>query len=273
MQDLVRLYAALANNGELRPLRYTNCKPDISNSTALIGRVFGGAREKIETEIVRKRVLSPEAAFLVLNILGHVPRPELNCADGDNSAPVFWKTGTSHGFRDAWSIGVFDHYVLAVWIGNFDGRPNGSFVGGTAAAPLFFQIIDSLRANWPVPDKPLAIPPNLKRTKFCSVSGDLPGTHCTDLVEGWFIPGGITDQDLYRASLGAGRCRHGFAIISRRRHPGSSPRGLRILAGQLTLTFSACGCSATPATTILARNTGRVCCSLRKSSAYHFPIA
>ena len=123
MQDLVRLYAALANNGELRPLRYTNCKPDISNSTALIGRVFGGAREKIQTEIVRKRVLSPEAAFLVLNILGHVPRPELNCADGDNSAPVFWKTGTSHGFRDAWSIGVFDHYVLAVWIGNFDGRP------------------------------------------------------------------------------------------------------------------------------------------------------
>jgi penicillin-binding protein 1C len=29
----------------------------------------------------------------------------------------------------------------------------------------------------------------LKRTKFCSVSGDLPGPHCTDLVEGWFIPG------------------------------------------------------------------------------------
>ncbi len=113
----------------------------------------------------------------------------MNCADGVNSAPVFWKTGTSHGFRDAWSIGVFDHYVLAVWIGNFDGHANGAFVGGTAAAPLLFQIIDSLRANWPEPDKPLATPPNLKRTKFCSISGDLPGAHCTDLVEGWFIPG------------------------------------------------------------------------------------
>jgi penicillin-binding protein 1C len=29
----------------------------------------------------------------------------------------------------------------------------------------------------------------LRRAKFCSVSGDLPGPHCTDLVEGWFIPG------------------------------------------------------------------------------------
>ncbi len=168
MQDLVRLYATLANNGELHPLRRIAHDP-----------------------ISRRglRILSPEASFLTLQMLGNVPRPEMNCADATNSPPVFWKTGTSHGFRDAWSIGIFDHYVLAVWIGNFDGRANGAFVGRTAAAPLFFQIIDSLRASWPEPDKTLQPPPNLKRVKFCSVSGDLPGAHCTDLVEGWFIPG------------------------------------------------------------------------------------
>ena len=167
MQDLVRLYAALANNGELRPLRRT------SRAISRTG----------------SRILSPEASFLTLQMLGKVPRPEMNCADATNSAPVYWKTGTSHGFRDAWSIGIFDHYVLAVWIGNFDGRANGAFVGRTAAAPLFFQIIDSLRANWPEPDKSLQPPPNLKQVKFCSVSGDLPGAHCKNLVEGWFIPG------------------------------------------------------------------------------------
>jgi penicillin-binding protein 1C len=167
MQDLVRLYAALANNGELRLLRRTAHDP-----------IKGGLR-----------ILSPEASFLTLQMLGNVPRPEMNCADPASAAPVFWKTGTSHGFRDAWSIGIFDHYVLAVWIGNFDGRANGAFVGRTAAAPLFFQIIDSLRANWPEPDRTLQPPPNLKRVKFCSGSGELPGAHCTDLVEGWFIPG------------------------------------------------------------------------------------
>ncbi|PYM01416.1 MAG: penicillin-binding protein 1C [Verrucomicrobia bacterium] len=192
MQDLVQLYAALGNNGELRLLRRTSRDP-ISRSGL--------------------RILSPEASFLTLQMLGNVPRPEMNCADATNSVPVYWKTGTSHGFHDAWSIGVFDHYVLAVWIGNFDGHANGAFVGRTAAAPLFFQIIDSLRANWPKPGKTHLSAPganayfvaadfvrgresatpatgaNLKRVEFCAVSGDLPNAFCHDRVEGWFIPG------------------------------------------------------------------------------------
>ena len=169
MEDLVRLYAALANNGELRPLRRTSRDP-----TAARGR----------------SIIMPEAAFLTLEMI-NLPRPEVGRAYSDQAAPVFWKTGTSHGFRDAWSIAVFNHYVLAVWIGNFDGRANGTFVGRIAAAPLLFQIIDSLRATWPEPSQPHLPPPgaNLKRVSFCAVSGDLPEPYCTQHVEGWFIPG------------------------------------------------------------------------------------
>ena len=169
VEDLVRLYAALANNGELRPLRRSSCDP-----VALRGR----------------RMIMPEAAFLTLEMLD-LPRPEISRAYSDQAAPVFWKTGTSHGFRDAWSVAVFNHYVLAIWIGNFDGRANGNFVGRIAAAPLLFQIIDSLRAGWPEPNQ-LHLPPpgaNLKRVSFCAVSGDLPEPYCTQQVEGWFIPG------------------------------------------------------------------------------------
>jgi penicillin-binding protein 1C len=169
MEDLVRLYAALANNGELRPLRRKSADPISARG---------------------HQILTSEAAFLTLEML-NVPRPEINYADSSNVAPVFWKTGTSHGFHDAWSIAVFDHYVLGVWIGNFDGRPNPAFVGRSAAAPLLFQIIDSLRATWPERIEPHLPPPgaNLKRVEFCAVSGDLPETHCTQRVEGWFIPG------------------------------------------------------------------------------------
>jgi penicillin-binding protein 1C len=184
MQDLVRLYAALANNGELRPLRHASDDPVVRQG---------------------RRILSPEAAFLALEMLGNVPRPEMNCADAGRTDPVFWKTGTSHGFHDAWSIAVFDHYVLGVWIGNFDGRPNGAFVGRTAAAPLLFQIIDSLRTSWPEPSQPHLLPPgaNLKRVEFCAVSGDLPEPFCTQRVEGWFIPGvsPIKTCDVHREVL------------------------------------------------------------------------
>jgi len=119
------------------------------------------------------------------------PRPEISPVYLDQAAPFFWKTGTSHGFRDAWSIAVFNHYVLAIWIGNFDGRPNSAFIGRTAAAPLLFQIIDSLRTTWPEPNESHLPPPgvNLKRVEFCAISGDLPESFCTQRVEGWFIPG------------------------------------------------------------------------------------
>ena len=129
----------------------------------------------------------------------------MNCSDGSHSAPVYWKTGTSHGFRDAWSIAVFDYYVLAVWVGNFDGRANPAFVGRTAAAPLLFQIIDSLRSSWPEPNSPHLPPPgaNLKRVEFCALSGDLPNAFCTYSVEGWFIPGvsPIKTCDVHREIL------------------------------------------------------------------------
>jgi penicillin-binding protein 1C len=183
LQDLVRLYAAFANNGELRPLRFTE-GDRVANP---------------------KRILSPEAAFLTLEMLGNVPRPEMNCSDGSHSARVYWKTGTSHGFRDAWSIAVFDHYVLGVWVGNFDGRASPAFVGRTAAGPLLFQIIDSLRAAWPEPTVPHQPPAgaNLKRVEFCALSGDLPNKFCTQRVEGWFIPGvsPIKTCDVHREVL------------------------------------------------------------------------
>jgi penicillin-binding protein 1C len=152
-----------------------------------------------------QRVLSPESAFLTLEMLRNVPRPELNCAEAASSAPVFWKTGTSHGFRDAWSVAVFDHYVIAVWVGNFDGRANPAFVGRTAAGPLLFQIIDSLRAMWPEPSEPHSPPPgaNLKRIEVCAISGDLPQPYCPQHVEGWFIPGvsPIKTCDVHREVL------------------------------------------------------------------------
>jgi len=184
MEDLVRLYAALANGGRLQPLRRFLNEPISTKNT---------------------RVFSPEAAFLTLDMLGKTPRPGMTNADLARTAPVFWKTGTSHGFRDAWSVAVFDHFVLAVWIGNFDGKRNASFIGRTAAAPLLFQMIDGLRTREPARFQPHLPAPelNLKRVEFCSVSGQLPTSHCPHRTESWFIPGisPIATCDVHREVL------------------------------------------------------------------------
>ncbi len=118
---------------------------------------------------------------------------------------MFWKTGTSHGFRDAWSIAVFDRYVLAVWVGNFDGKRNPAFIGRTAAAPLLFQMIDGLRATQPSRHEPHqpAAGLNLKRVEFCAVSGQLPTPSCPHRTESWFVPGisPIANCDVHREIL------------------------------------------------------------------------
>ena len=51
-----------------------------------------------------------------------------------------WKTGTSSGFRDAWSLGHDDRHAVGVWIGNFSGAPDPEFIGAEAATPLLVDV-------------------------------------------------------------------------------------------------------------------------------------
>ncbi len=182
MEDLAQMYAMLANGGKWRGLRYV--------------------QEEVKEDGVQ--MLSAESCFLVLNILKDNPRPAQGYSSDwtlDNF-PVYWKTGTSFGFRDAWSVGIFGPYVLAVWVGNFDGSGNPAFVGVEAAAPLLFEIIDAIRAEG-TPLKPLYLlpPPNIARVEVCAVSGQIPGPHCPHTVPTWFCPGvsPITVCNIHRA--------------------------------------------------------------------------
>ncbi len=189
MRELAALYATLANGGLWQPLRDELGAPSPTP----------------------RRLLSEAASYVTLDMLAANPRPAQAFANSAVRAagPVYWKTGTSNGFRDAWSAGVFDHYVLVVWVGNFDGRANPAFVGVQTAAPLFFQLVDALRATrprdaalaapatggptaerpWDRPASMLRPPAALRRVAVCADSGDLPNQWCPRTVETWYLPG------------------------------------------------------------------------------------
>lgn len=168
MQELAGLYAMLANRGELRPLRLLAGDPQAPGT----------------------RMLSDEASFMVMDMLRQNPRPDETTGAQPGRLPVYWKTGTSWGFRDAWTAGSFGPYVLVVWVGNFDGSSNPAFVGVEAAAPLFFQVVDALRAAQPQMAEPIRrMPANLRRVEICLASGDLPNQWCPQRGMTWFIPG------------------------------------------------------------------------------------
>jgi penicillin-binding protein 1C len=130
--------------------------------------------------------LSAEASFLVVDMLADNPRPD----HIDGTTRVAWKTGTSWGFRDAWSVGLVGPYALAVWVGNFDSESNPAFVGVSAAGPLFFEIVDSLVAADPnFPPLDLTPPSGVKRVEVCALSGGLPTPACPHKKKSWFVPG------------------------------------------------------------------------------------
>jgi penicillin-binding protein 1C len=181
MEELAGLYAMLANQGVMRPIRTRPSEPK---------------RDGV-------RLLSPEASFITIDMLSHNPRPGEDASLAPRGRwPIAWKTGTSWGFRDAWSAGMVGPYILVVWIGDFEAQGNPSFVGADAAAPLFFRIADAL--NLQKPDeimKPPEPPPGVSRVAVCAESGDLPNKYCPQTVETWYIPGKspIRVSQLHRA--------------------------------------------------------------------------
>lgn len=189
MQELVGMYAALANGGVWRPLRMRQDEP-----------LFVG-----------KQLFSPEAAFLVLDMLKNTVRPlgfEKLTIDNRRASVtplrVAWKTGTSSGYRDAWTVGVFGHYVLAVWLGDFAGRSNPALIGKSMAAPLFFALVNALTLREPQMVDSLATLDaqhlHIVPVEVCAATGMLPTRYCPERKLTWFIPGKspIKRDDVYR---------------------------------------------------------------------------
>jgi penicillin-binding protein 1C len=80
------------------------------------------------------RLMDQVAAWQVGNVLMGTPPPE--------NAPqhrIAFKTGTSYGYRDAWSVGFDGRMTIGVWVGRPDGAPVPGLVGRTAAAPILFD--------------------------------------------------------------------------------------------------------------------------------------
>jgi penicillin-binding protein 1C len=175
MEELVKLYSILANNGISQELVYT------------LNSNFNGTTSN-------EKILSEEVCYLIKDILRKNPNPTSIPVPINKlmNISIAYKTGTSIGFKDCWAISIFDHYILAVWIGNFDGYGNPSFNGRYLAAPLMFEIIESILPQICVPDEIDALdypPATITQINICEVSGQIAHPFCRRKVSTLYIPG------------------------------------------------------------------------------------
>ncbi|WP_322516947.1 penicillin-binding protein 1C [Rhodopseudomonas palustris] len=131
LTDLVQLFSGVARLGSVLPLR------EIASDS-------NGERETL-------RLLDKVAAWQVGNVLLGTPPPE-NAARNQ----IAFKTGTSYGYRDAWSVGFDGKFTIGVWVGRPDGAPVPGLIGRVAAAPVLFDAFartGHLRAALPKPPR------------------------------------------------------------------------------------------------------------------------
>ena len=104
------------------------------------------------------------------------------------------KTGTSSGFRDTWTVGFDKEHTVAVWAGNFDGRPMRDTFAIRAATPLWAAIIQELLRH----DHPLDAPAedkNLLRREICKTTGLLPSRFSAATTNELFLAGTEPSED------------------------------------------------------------------------------
>ena len=188
LEELTGLYAALANGGRYAPLalneklRMRSEELGTKKSQQMLTRNSAAATN-------HSSLISPAAAFLITDILAQRTRPDLPMGyqNSRHLPKIAWKTGTSYGRRDAWSIGYNQDYTIGVWVGNFSGQGSPALTGADVASPLLFDLFNTLAYN--SPNRWATPPASLDFRLVCAETGLVPGEHCPNQLIDYYLPG------------------------------------------------------------------------------------
>lgn len=170
--DITGMYASLAR--VLNNYNKYNCyfKEDIHPLNYLF------SDNKIEKNKFTNNILNASSIYECFEALSEVNRPlsERAWKSFSSSSKTAWKTGTSFGFRDAWSVGVNSKYVVGVWCGNANGIGRPALLGVGVAAPIMFDILNILPSSeWF--DQPFE---EMSNIKTCRESGYKANKYCPE---------------------------------------------------------------------------------------------
>jgi penicillin-binding protein 1C len=176
LEELTNLFSSFANEGQFQKANYLYNGSNQSETVATAVR-------NPQSEITSK-----ESTYLITQILSQITRPDLpNNYDYTYRMPkIAWKTGTSFGKKDAWSIGYNANYTVGVWIGNFSGEGVPELSGANIATPLLFDIFNTIEYNSSA--KWFKQPEGIALRKVCAESGDVPSEFCTNQITDYYIP-------------------------------------------------------------------------------------
>lgn len=171
--ELASAYTAFANAGTV-------------SEPVFINRVIDENGQILEENHPKqKRVLSPEIAYIMTNMLQGVIENGSGVA-ANIGRPSAGKTGTTDNYETAWFVGYTPDLLAAIYVGN-DNRESVGISGGEVAG-LWSTLMKKILGQTPITD--FIIPENIiKDVQICAETGDLATPKCKDIEKTAFIKG------------------------------------------------------------------------------------
>ncbi|MBI5313692.1 MAG: transglycosylase domain-containing protein [Methylocystis sp.] len=180
LEDVMRAYAALADDGIMRDLAFT----------------------RDESRRPARRVLSVDSARLIASMLSD-PQARLPSFPRYGPFAVAVKTGTSQAYRDAWTIAFSHKFIVGVWLGRGDAGAMRAMTGVSSAARLAHAVLAKLHDAKPgdIAPEVFAPPPGRIAIDLCRADG---GVDCAQTLREWVKPAETRDAATYDGNSARG---------------------------------------------------------------------
>ncbi len=177
LESLMQAYSVFVNDGNLKPLRWFNHRPSVPSKKILDQNI---ARQ------INLFLSDPQAR------LPSFPR----MGTSEYNFPVAVKTGTSQGYRDAWTLAYSKRYSVGVWVGRSDAKPMRKLGGAASAAQLAQSVMEQLHGK-PSADEQLQwpLPEGYESVTLCNYTGKLANSRCHQTMNEWLSPEQIPPLD------------------------------------------------------------------------------
>ncbi len=171
LENLVRAYGALADDGRLSDLVY--------------------ARE--QSRRAPLRVISTDTARLITSMLAD---PQARLPSFPRYGPLEYpfavavKTGTSQGYRDAWTLAYSNKVIVGVWMGRADAGTMNQLGGAASSARLAHAVLAHIHGAKVGEITPDVFPPPPGRTpiELCAAGGGRNDGGCGETLTEWVRP-------------------------------------------------------------------------------------
>jgi penicillin-binding protein 1C len=171
LENLVRAYSALADDGRLSNLIYAQ---EQSHRAPL-------------------RVISTDTARLITSMLAD---PQARLPTFPRYGPLEYpfavavKTGTSQGYRDAWTLAFSHKAIVGVWMGRADSGTMNQLGGASSSARLAHAVLAHIHGakTGEITVDAFAPPPERVAVELCAVGGGRNDGGCGETLTEWVKP-------------------------------------------------------------------------------------